>query len=169
MATLGSVKGLQCRECGELYPALALHVCEMCFGPLEVAYDYEYIGEHVSRASIAEGPASLWRYKAMLPIESDRYVDSQAGYTPLVRAENLGAALGLIWEIGRWRAVRDRHSLPLPRGEGWGEGLESPSPAGRGRGEGAWGRGGAARWTGGRRARSPSASPRSATCGRSSP
>jgi threonine synthase len=92
---MGSVKGLQCRECGELYPAQAIHVCEMCFGPLEVAYDYDVIGNTVSRASIAAGPASLWRYKAMLPIEGDRYVDSQAGYTPLVRAHNLGKALGL--------------------------------------------------------------------------
>ncbi|MGE3273036.1 MAG: threonine synthase [Chloroflexota bacterium] len=91
----GTVKGLQCRECGELYPAEALHVCEMCFGPLEVAYDYDVIGNAISKASIAAGPQSLWRYKPLLPIESDRYVDSQAGYTPLVRAHNLGKALGL--------------------------------------------------------------------------
>jgi threonine synthase len=95
VVSLGSVKGLQCRECGELYPAEAIHVCEMCFGPLEVAYDYEHIASRVSRASIAAGPSSLWRYKAMLPIESDRYVDSQAGFTPLVQASNLGKALGL--------------------------------------------------------------------------
>jgi threonine synthase len=92
---LGSVKGLQCRECGELYPAEAIHVCEMCFGPLEVAYDYDVIGNRVSRESIAAGPKSLWRYKAMLPIEGDRYVDTQAGFTPLVPASNLGKALGL--------------------------------------------------------------------------
>jgi threonine synthase len=92
---LGSVKGLQCRECGELYPAEAIHVCEMCFGPLEVAYDYDVIGNRVSRESIAAGPKSLWRYKAMLPIEGDRYVDTQAGFTPLVPATNLGKALGL--------------------------------------------------------------------------
>jgi threonine synthase len=92
---LGSVKGLQCRECGELYPAEAIHVCEMCFGPLEVAYDYDVIGNRVSRESIAAGPKSLWRYKALLPIEGDRYVDSQAGFTPLVRAHNLGKLFGL--------------------------------------------------------------------------
>jgi threonine synthase len=67
----------------------------MCFGPLEVAYNYDVIGNSVSKASIAAGPASLWRYKALLPIEGDRYVDSQAGFTPLVRSENLGKALGL--------------------------------------------------------------------------
>ena len=92
---MGSVKGLQCRECGQLYPADPIHVCEMCFGPLEVAYDYDAIGNSVSRASIAAGPHSLWRYKALLPIDGERYVDTQAGFTPLVRARNLGKALGL--------------------------------------------------------------------------
>ncbi len=91
----GSVRGLQCRECGQLYPAEPIHVCEMCFGPLEVAYDYDVIGNRISKASIAAGPASLWRYKALLPIEGDRIVDTQAGFTPLVRADNLGRALGL--------------------------------------------------------------------------
>jgi threonine synthase len=67
----------------------------MCFGPLEVAYDYDVIGSSVSRASIAAGPVSLWRYKPLLPIEGDRYVDTQAGYTPLIQARNLGKALGL--------------------------------------------------------------------------
>ena len=92
---MGSVKGLQCRECGQLYEAQPIHVCEMCFGPLEVAYDYDRIGNTISKASIAAGPASLWRYKPLLPIEGERYVDTQAGYTPLVRAHNLGNALGL--------------------------------------------------------------------------
>jgi threonine synthase len=67
----------------------------MCFGPLEVAYDYEAVRAVVSRESIASGPHSLWRYKSLLPIETDRIVDSQAGFTPLVRADNLGRVLGL--------------------------------------------------------------------------
>jgi threonine synthase len=67
----------------------------MCFGPLEVAYDYDVIGNEISREEIAGGPTSLWRYKKLLPIEGSRIVDSQAGFTPLVRAENLGRELGL--------------------------------------------------------------------------
>jgi threonine synthase len=67
----------------------------MCFGPLEVAYDYDAVGNQISRASIAAGPKSLWRYKPLLPIEGDRYVDTQAGFTPLVEAKNLGKVLGL--------------------------------------------------------------------------
>lgn len=91
----GRIRGLQCRECGQLYPAQPLHVCELCFGPLEVAYDYELLKGIVSREAIERGPRTLWRYKALLPIEGDRIVDTHAGFTPLVRADNLGRALGL--------------------------------------------------------------------------
>ena len=94
-ALSGRIRGLQCRECGQLYPAQALHVCELCFGPLEVAYDYDAIAESTSRASIEAGPRTLWRYKQLLPIEGDRIVDSHAGLTPLIKADNLGRALGL--------------------------------------------------------------------------
>jgi threonine synthase len=93
--TQGRIRGLQCRECGQLYPAEAQHVCELCFGPLEVAYDYELIGRTLTRETIERGPRSLWRYRALLPIEGERIVDSQAGFTPLVQANNLGKALGL--------------------------------------------------------------------------
>jgi threonine synthase len=67
----------------------------MCFGPLEVAYDYEVVRELVSRESIAAGPRTLWRYRPLLPIEGSRVVDTHTGFTPLVRAEQLGRALGL--------------------------------------------------------------------------
>jgi threonine synthase len=89
------VEGLRCRECGRAYPAEALHVCEYCFGPLEVAYDYEAIAAATSRASIAAGPASIWRYATLLPAENDGAVDLGAGFTPLVRADRLAAELGL--------------------------------------------------------------------------
>src|SRR4051794_13391509 len=93
--THGRIRGLQCRECGQLYPADARHVCELCFGPLEVAYDYDLIKSTLSKETIERGPRSLWRYRALLPIEGDRIVDTQAGFTPLVHARNLGRALGL--------------------------------------------------------------------------
>ncbi|MDQ4131845.1 MAG: pyridoxal-phosphate dependent enzyme, partial [Actinomycetota bacterium] len=89
------VEGLRCRECGRAYPAEALHVCDYCFGPLEVSYDYEAIAAVTSRASIAAGPASIWRYASLLPTANDGAVDLGAGYTPLVRADRLAAELGL--------------------------------------------------------------------------
>ena len=95
-AVSGRIRGLQCRECGQLYPAEARHVCELCFGPLEVAYDYAAIAASTSRASIEKGPRTLWRYKQLLPIENTEHVvDSHAGFTPLIKADNLGRALGL--------------------------------------------------------------------------
>lgn len=87
--------GLACRECGRQYPAEAIHVCEFCFGPLEVAYDYEKIASTITRESVANGPKSLWRYRELLPVAGDDYVDLGAGLTPLVKAERLGSELGL--------------------------------------------------------------------------
>jgi threonine synthase len=88
--------GLQCKECGRRYPETALHVCEFCFGPLEVEYDYDVIRDRVSRAAIEAGPRSMWRYKAFLPVQpEDQPVDIGAGLTPLVKAKNLADALGL--------------------------------------------------------------------------
>lgn len=89
------VKALRCRECGHVYPIEALHVCEFCFGPLEVDYDYEGIAAHVSRDTIEKGPGTIWRYRDLLPVESDEYVDLGAGWTPLVRARNLAKVLGI--------------------------------------------------------------------------
>src|SRR5260221_1632712 len=94
-ASTGRIRGLQCRECGQLYPAEARHVCEQCFGPLEVAYDYDIVRASISRESIERGPRTLWRYKALLPVEGDHIVDTHAGFTPLIKADNLGRALGL--------------------------------------------------------------------------
>jgi threonine synthase len=92
---MATTNGLRCRECGRSYPAEALHVCDFCFGPLEVTYDYEQIASRVSRASIEAGPLSIWRYAELLPVRGDASIDLGAGYTPLVRADRLAAELGL--------------------------------------------------------------------------
>ena len=89
------VEGLRCRECARPYPAEALHVCEWCFGPLEVVYDYDAIRAAVSRESIAAGPLSIWRYADLLPAAAEGAVSLGAGFTPLVRADRLAAELGL--------------------------------------------------------------------------
>jgi threonine synthase len=70
-------------------------VCEWCFGPLEVVYDYEAIAASVSRERIAAGPKSMWRYADLLPASAEGAVDLGAGFTPLVRADHLAAELGL--------------------------------------------------------------------------
>ena len=65
------VKGLQCRECGQEYPSSPLHVCETCFGPLEIRYDYEGIKKSISREKIAARERNLWRYRELLPIDGE--------------------------------------------------------------------------------------------------
>ncbi|HSB78166.1 MAG TPA: threonine synthase [Candidatus Methylomirabilis sp.] len=92
---MGYVKGLKCRECARLYPAKPLHVCEFCFGPLEVDYDYPAIGAAMTRQGIEAGPPSIWRYRPLLPVDGEVTVGRYCGFTPLVQARNLGKALGL--------------------------------------------------------------------------
>ncbi|WP_353259715.1 threonine synthase [Prochlorothrix hollandica] len=86
---------LRCKECGENYEPKAVHVCEFCFGPLEVVYDYDAIRQQVSRETIAAGPHSIWRYRAFLPVATDNYIDVGTGMTPLVQANRLARRLGL--------------------------------------------------------------------------
>jgi threonine synthase len=89
------VSGLRCRECARTFPAEALHVCDFCFGPLEVVYDYEAVRSAISRESIAAGPQTIWRYAPLLPVADASPIDLGTGFTPLVRADRLAAALGL--------------------------------------------------------------------------
>lgn len=92
---VGYAKGLVCRECGELYDLAPLHVCELCFGPLEVTYDYAAMRASISREEIERGPKTVWRYRTLLPVGDAPLVDIQTGCTPLIKAENLGRVLGL--------------------------------------------------------------------------
>src|SRR5580765_6734959 len=89
------VKGLQCRECGQDYPKEPRHVCENCFGPLEVVYDYDAIKKSISREEIASRDKNLWRYHELLPIDAASQVGLYSGFTPLIRARRLGQALGV--------------------------------------------------------------------------
>jgi threonine synthase len=89
------IRGLRCRECARTYPAEALAVCEWCFGPLEVDYDYQAIGAVITRERIASGPPSIWRYADLLPAAAEGAVSLGGGFTPLVRADRLAATLGL--------------------------------------------------------------------------
>lgn len=89
------VKGLRCRECGREFPKEALYVCEYCFGPLEVDYDYEKIKKGLTREAIESRPRTLWRYRELLPIDGDPTDGLKSGFTPLIRARNLEKALGV--------------------------------------------------------------------------
>ncbi|MBI3977243.1 MAG: threonine synthase [Chloroflexi bacterium] len=92
---MGFLKGLRCRECGTEYPVEPMHICEVCFGPLEATYDYDAMRGVVTRERVAAGPPTLWRYRDLLPVGDGPVIDINTGFTPLVRAERLGKVLGL--------------------------------------------------------------------------
>lgn len=89
------VTGLRCRECGAGFPEEPLHVCDTCFGPLEVVYDYDEIRKRLTREQIESRPRNLWRYRELLPVREEPRVGPHSGFTPLVRADRLGRALGV--------------------------------------------------------------------------
>ena len=89
------VKALRCKECEAEYPIGPRTVCDADFGPVEVAFDYEKARGKVTRASIAAGPPSLWRYKDLLPIEGPPRAGLRSGWTPLIRADKLASELGV--------------------------------------------------------------------------
>jgi threonine synthase len=92
---MGYVNGLKCRECGREYPVDPIYVCEFCFGPLEVVYDYKKIKRVLTRKQIERRERSLWRYKELLPIDGEPHVGLTSGCTPLIRANKLAAVLGV--------------------------------------------------------------------------
>ena len=92
---MNTVTGLRCRECGQDYPVAPVHVCDLCFGPLEVEYDYALIRRSLSRQTIAARPASLWRYQELLPLSRPPTIGLHSGCTPLVKADRLAAVLGV--------------------------------------------------------------------------
>lgn len=89
------IKGLKCRECSRTYPHQPLYVCEWCFGPLEVEYDYEKIKRALTKESLKKRDDNMYRYRELLPLEDAPIVGLNTGFTPLIRAKNLEKALGV--------------------------------------------------------------------------
>jgi threonine synthase len=92
---MGHIKGLKCRECGREYPVEPMYVCEFCFGPLEVAYDYKSIAGALTRERIEARQMNLWRYRELLPIDGEPRAGLHSGFTPLLKADNLAKVLGV--------------------------------------------------------------------------
>ena len=85
---------LRCRECGKTFDVSPRSSCEDCFSPLEVAFDLDYARTRFTREAISQGPANMWRYRALLPV-SDSYVPrTPSGFTPLVGAPRLAERIG---------------------------------------------------------------------------
>ena len=108
----------ECRICHARYPVEPLTICEECFGPLEPAYDLEAIDGYDFRKQVEAGPASMWRYQPLLPggPGSER-IDLGAGFTPLRRADNLAARLGLRAAVDQGRLGQPVELLQGPGGD----------------------------------------------------
>src|SRR3954453_16272288 len=96
---MSSLESLKCKECGEKYALDARYVCDVCFGPLEVAYDYSGLDATEVKRRIQGGPQDIWRYADFLPFEQRPQTALAAGVTPLVKADRLAQRLGLreVW------------------------------------------------------------------------
>lgn len=81
---------LRCRECGISWGNQPISYCESCFAPLEVIYDLDQIQKLVSRDELARRATNLWRYKELLPLPEQYDASLPVGFTPLVKAVNLG-------------------------------------------------------------------------------
>jgi threonine synthase len=86
---------LRCRVCETQFPLDPVGVCSTCFGPLDPVYDRDAQRRVVSRARIEAGPRSIWRYADLLPVAPPAQQALAPGWTPLVSAPRLAAALGV--------------------------------------------------------------------------
>jgi threonine synthase len=89
------IEALKCKECGSSYPLEARFVCEQCFGPLEVAYDFSALDAAETKRKIQAGSRGIWRYVDFLPFEGRPGDPLEPGLTPLVRADRLAERLGI--------------------------------------------------------------------------
>src|SRR5437870_7017215 len=88
------LRGLRCRACQVLQPADTRYICAECYGPVEPEYNLAAFDTEALRDEIERGPHSLWRYAPLLPVAAPRG-HFAVGWTPLIRAPRLGAAIGV--------------------------------------------------------------------------
>jgi threonine synthase len=87
---------LRCRECNKSWGNVPKSICEECFSPLEVFYDYDSIRKDkgFTRDKIAAGPPNIWRYSALLPLPENHQPTLPVGFTPLIKAPHLAKKIG---------------------------------------------------------------------------
>jgi threonine synthase len=85
---------LRCRECGKTWGNQPRSICEDCVSPLEVTYDYDSLRSRITRDTFASRPATMWRYRELLPLPEGFQPSLPVGFTPLVNAPRLGEKIG---------------------------------------------------------------------------
>jgi threonine synthase len=89
---------LRCRECGRSWGNQPRSICDDCFSPLEIAYDYDTIRASTVRGAftrerIAQRPPNMWRYSELLPLPEGFEPPLPVGFTPLFQAPRLAERL----------------------------------------------------------------------------
>jgi threonine synthase len=89
---------LRCRECGRTWGNQPRSICDDCFSPLEVVYDYDALKARIgqgmfSRERIAQRPPNMWRYSELLPLPQGFTPRLPVGFTPLFQAPHLAEKL----------------------------------------------------------------------------
>ncbi len=85
---------LRCRECGKTWGNQPRSICDDCFSPLEITYDYEAVRAEFTRETIAQRPPNMWRYSELLPLPDGYQPSLPVGFTPLLSAPRLAKELG---------------------------------------------------------------------------
>src|SRR4051794_41235299 len=106
-----ALEALKCKECGEQYALEARYVCDVCFGPLEVEYDFSGLKAEEARRKIQAGPPSIWRYADFLPFEQRPQTALDPGFTPLVRADRLAHQLRVREDRAKDHTANPTHTL----------------------------------------------------------
>src|SRR4051812_21456476 len=99
-------EALICKECDATYPLEARYVCEQCFGPLDVAYDFSDLDPAEARRKIQAGSRGIWRYADFLPFAERPRDPLEPGLTPLIRAERLPGGAGHRGPLGKKQAPK---------------------------------------------------------------
>jgi threonine synthase len=84
---------LRCRECGRTWGNQPRSICDDCFSPLEIAYDYDALKASVTRERISQRPPDMWRYSELLPLPQGYKPRLPVGFTPLFQAPRLAERL----------------------------------------------------------------------------
>ncbi len=87
---------LECPQCAQHYDAEHLQsTCQACGAPLQARYDLQYARQTLTPQALTTRPRGLWRWAEVLPVRQPaNRITLGEGDTPLLRAANLGAALG---------------------------------------------------------------------------
>ena len=91
--SMGSIRSLKCRECSKEYAPQFKYICEECFGPLDVVYNFSL---NINKNTFSSRDVkTYWRYFELLPIaDKSNIVDLSAGFTPLQKADGLAKQIG---------------------------------------------------------------------------